>query len=365
MKILYCTDQLFLHGGIEKITTNKLNYLSSISKYEIYLCTSQQMGNSFIYPLNREVNHFDLKIKYNRKISYFSIINLLKIFSHYVKFFQLCFKIKPDIIISVNNTPEQYFIPLIPLKFKSIKEFHSSGYNLNSKLISDFKTIFLNKLLGLYTLNILLNEDEVKYYEFRNFKIIPNFIKITNNNLLLPKEKVIISAGRLAPIKQFEHIIEAWSKIERSSIGWRLEIYGDGDEVYINQLQNLITLYELKNIKVLPGIKNIHEKFLNASIFVLSSKSDCFPMVLIEAMAAGMGIVSYDCPNGPRNILQDKYNGYLVEQDNIENLANKLKLLIDDPQLLKSFQINSLEKVNTFNQDKIMQIWENVFNELI
>jgi glycosyltransferase involved in cell wall biosynthesis len=323
------------------------------------------MDNSFIYPLNREVNHYDLNIKYNRKISYFSIKNLFNFFSHYLKFLQLCFKIKPDIIISVNNTPEQYFIPLIPLKFKSIKEFHSSGYNLNNRVISDFKTICFNKLLSLYTLNILLNEDEIKYYEFKNIKIIPNFIRITNKKLFYPKEKVIISAGRLAPIKQFEHIIEAWSKIERISIGWKLEIYGDGDEVYLNKLKNLITLNELKYIKILPAIENIQEKFQNASIFVLSSKSDCFPMVLIEAMDAGMGIVSYDCPNGPRNILQDKYNGYLVEQDNIGNLANKLKVLIDDPQLLKSFQCNSLEKVKTFNQNRIMQIWENVFSELL
>ena len=130
---MYITDQIYLHGGGERVLTNKSNYFIENNIAEVFVVSSEQKGNQPCYPINSKVVFKDLAINYNRKISYFSLSNLIKLPQHYIKLKRVINTIKPDIIITLSTQFDSYFLPFIHNKIPKIKEFHSSRYFYNLK----------------------------------------------------------------------------------------------------------------------------------------------------------------------------------------------------------------------------------------
>jgi glycosyltransferase involved in cell wall biosynthesis len=364
MKIMYCTNQMYEHGGIEKILAQKINHWIEQHQYNIILCTSEQQNRNCIYSLNSKTNHVDLGINYNRSKSYFHPNNLIKSLQHYLKlkrFIKIC---KPDIIISVNFTPEQYFIPFLSNTIPTVKEFHSSGVTIHfGKSILDKCKQFLFKLLNRYTIKVVLNSDEIQYYPFDGIKVIPNFI-IPQYSKISHKENFIIAAGRIAPVKQFDHLIEAWSMISDEVPDWKVHIYGEGDEVLTQQLQHQIDQQQVPRIELKGVTQQLDKKMQEASIFAMTSKTECFPMVLLEAQNAGMAVLSYDCPNGPRNIITHNKNGILVTDQNVNHFADELKRLIQNTTKQKEIQLHAHQNINQFSEETVMKMWDVLFKSL-
>lgn len=364
MRILYCTSQFYLHGGIEKILAQKINYWIEQYQYDVILCTSEHQNRNFIYPLNSKNKHIDLEINYYREKSYFHPLNIIKSVQHFIKLKRLINKINPDIIISVNFTPEQYFIPFIAKKIPTIKEFHSSGVTITkpkSTLDKIRNQLFL--LLNRYTVKVVLNQDEIKYYPFDNIKVIPNFIKIKKFDPT-PKENIIIAAGRIAPVKQFDHLIEAWLMIAEEVPSWEVHLYGEGDKVLTQQLQFKIDQLKIPRIELKGNTNQLDKKMQGASIYAMTSLTECFPMVLLEAQQAGMVVISYDCPNGPRNIITNNENGLLVTNQNINRFSLELLTLINQPEIIQKMAINALESVEQFNEFVVMRQWNELLKKL-
>jgi glycosyltransferase involved in cell wall biosynthesis len=364
MKIVYLMDQCYLHGGAEKILTLKINALIENYKHEVILVTTEQKSNKIIYPLNKSCRLVDLAINYNREKSYFQPINLIKVLNHYFKLKSFLKNNKPDCIISVSISPDQYFIPFIANKIPTIKEFHSSGVSITKpkSFIDKIKhQLFL--LLNYYTIKVVLNNDEVKYYPFKNIKVIPNFISLKNIGLV-PKENIIIAAGRIAPVKQFDHLIGAWSMIAEDVPNWKIHIYGEGDEVFTQKLQHQIDQMQVPRIELKGATQQLDRKMMGASIYAMTSKTECFPMVLLEAQQAGIVIVSYDCPNGPRNIIKHNENGILVLNQNVKQFSHELRSLIDQPEKISRMAINALESVEQFSESVVMNQWNELLKKI-
>jgi glycosyltransferase involved in cell wall biosynthesis len=364
MKILYCTNQVYEHGGIEKILVQKINCWIQTYAYEVILCTSEQRNKDFVYAIDPKARHIDLGINYKRAKSYFHPINVLKSLIHYFRLKRLINQCKPDVIVSVNHTPEQYFIPLLAGKTPAVKEFHSSGVTLHKPgtILEKFKhQLFL--LLGRYTIKVVLNQDEKQYYPFDALEVITNFISLQQSKNI-QKEKIIISAGRIAHVKQFDHLISAWSKIAHDAADWKVHIYGDGEAHLKKQLQNQIQKDQVPNIEFKAATQDLDKRMQEGSIYAMTSATECFPMVLLEAQAAGMAIISYDCPNGPRNIITDKENGLLVENQNIDAFAKELKQLILNPAQQKEIQIKAQENISKFSDHKVMKTWDELFKSI-
>lgn len=365
MKILYLTNQFYLHGGIEKILSQKINYLLKAG-YEVVLCTSEHQNNTFVYSINEKLKHIDLKIDYIRSKSYFHPRNLIKSWGHFKSLKKLIQKEQPDVVVSVNFTPEQYFIPFIEKKIPKVKEFHSSGDSLNFKntLFGKLKKHLFN-LFGHYDSLVVLNPDELKYYPFSNIKVIPNFIDLAENSIKnQTKQKVILAAGRIAPVKQFDHLITAWANIAPDFPDWQVKIFGEGDEVLTNKLKNQIKALEVNNIQLMGATDQLKEEMQKASVYAMTSANECFPMVLLEAQAAKMAIISYDCPNGPRNIIKDDISGVLVTRNSIDEFSEKLfGLMISEKNRLE-LGIVSKKEVYLYDKRRVMLIWENLFREI-
>ena len=143
MKIVFNTDQIYLHGGIEKVMATKANYFASLPGWEVVILTTEQQNKTPCYALDRRVILKDLKVGYNRSKSYFSLKNLTKALTHFIKQRKALKRLQPDIIISANFNFDHYWLPYVkPLQTRVIKEIHGSGY---AKPIQHQKENFLQK----------------------------------------------------------------------------------------------------------------------------------------------------------------------------------------------------------------------------
>jgi len=366
MRILYLTDQIYLHGGVEKMLTQKINHWIVNYGYEVVLCTSEQRNQDFVYAIDIKLKHIDLGINYSRNQSYFHPANLIKSVRHFKALRKLIKKEQPDFIISVNYTPEQFFLPFIEKQIPKIKEFHSSGVIIIEPItIFDKLKHHLFLLLGKYEAQVVLNEDEKKYYPFQHLHVIPNFMEISGKRESLQREKTILTAGRMASVKQFDHLIKAWNIIALDFPDWQVKIFGDGDEILKAKLELLIQELMVPNIHLMGVTSHLDQEMQKASIYAMTSKTECFPMVLLEALAAGLPIISYDCPNGPRNIIKNNKDGILVENQNIELFAREMAFLIKDDAKRELFSQNAKINTSRFVPEQMMKLWNDLFINLI
>lgn len=367
MRIVYLIDQFKRHGGIEKMLSLKINHFIDYYGYEVILITTQHpKEDSFVYKLNKEVAHIDLAINYQQDKSYFHPINLRKSFNHSRKLKSTLHSLNPDVVISAGFSPEQYFLPLISGKIKKIKEFHFSGVILNKKRgkISRFMNNLLFKQFDKYDAVVVLNEDEKKYFDFDNITIIPNFIKDIPSQSILKRNKTIIAAGRIAGVKQFDHLIEVWSTICPNFPDWDLKIFGDGDPYLLEELNDLINSRSIPRVFLMGATDNLQAEMESSSIYAMTSANECFPMVLLEAQSAGLPVISYDCPNGPRNIIQDGVNGLLISNQDKNEFAKKLKILMADEPLRLKMGDNARKNVLKFVQGPVMNQWDHLIRSL-
>jgi glycosyltransferase involved in cell wall biosynthesis len=176
------------------------------------------------------------------------------------------------------------------------------------------------------------------------------------------KENSIVAVGRLHTVKGFDRLLKIWAKTVEEHPYWKLYLVGDGEEK-----QSLLDLTEKLGISesvVFTGALS-HEEVLDtmkkSSVYVMTSYSEGFPFVLIEAMSCGLPIVAFDVRVGPRAIIKDGENGILVKDDNFEAFNTALCQLIDDEKLRLDYGNSALERANDFTEEKIVQKWISIF----
>jgi len=372
LKIVYYTDQTYQHGGIERVLANKINYLVNQESTEVHLITSEQKGNPHCYPTDIKLIEHDLGINYHRNKSYFKLANLSKVPKHFFKLRKTLNKLKPDILVMCNYDFSFYFIPFLNKKSFKIKEYHSSRYfenrkrKLNKSLIKKLVYQLQDLIERKFDHLALLTKDEQQHFNSKNTIVIPNGITGISKTRATLKSKRIISAGRIAPVKGFNILIDVFSDVVEKYPDWKLEIYGDGERNYVSQLKQRIKNLGLQDSIYLHGqTGQLQEKMLEASMYVMTSETECFPMVLLEAQSCGLPVVSFDCPYGPRNIITDKKDGFLVEKQNKTKLGEAIVQLINSEILRKEMGNKGQEKISKFELSIIMKQWMAFFNELL
>lgn len=361
-KILITTDQIYLHGGIEKVMSTKVNYWANQPSVEVWILTTEQNDLPPRYTLDNRVKCIDLGINYNRKKSYLSIENIVKAFQHFIKQKKAIKNLKPTTIISPNYSFDHFWLPFIKGDAVLIKERHSSGYQafkqqIKLSFLTRIKSRFNSWIATKYDYIVVLNEDEKQYISSNNVVVIPNPIDLSElvaNN----EAKQVVAAGRLSPIKGFNKLIDAWALIHAAKPDWHLHIYGEDYLETKQHLQHQIDILGLKDSVELKGsVPNIPMVMSNYSIYAMTSESECFPMVLLEALSVGLPIVSFDCPNGPRNIIINGEDGILVSLDNIRELALTMLSLMDNLPMRISMSMNAKQNIKRFSTATVMQQW--------
>jgi glycosyltransferase involved in cell wall biosynthesis len=207
---------------------------------------------------------------------------------------------------------------------------------------------------------VLTKRDAENWGNFANIKQIYNVLPFYPDQSAELETKRIISVGRFTSQKGFDLLIEAWNLIHYQLPDWQLDIFGAGEDE--EMLRSLIRKKCLDNsINIHPPTKDIIKEYLNSSIYVLSSRYEGFGMVLLEAMACGLPCVSFDCPSGPSEIILNNVDGFVVENGNVDRLAEKIKLMATDIRLRKEMGRKSKENIKRFLPENIMKEWDELF----
>lgn len=369
MRIIFSTDQIYRHGGIEKVMAEKANYFADVCGYEVIILTCEQRNNVPCYPLSSKIKLVDLGINYERSKSYFTLTNLQKLPKHIYKLRKILNKLRANSVIVSNYGFDYYAIPFLNKSSKKIKEFHSSRhFEIEHRQSS---VSFINRLLynfndyieSRYTNIVLLNPDETKFYKSSNLVVIPNPISIPDVKAKL-ESKNVIAAGRIAGVKGFDKLIAAWKIVSQTNNDWRLHLYGEDYNGTQKMLEHLIQKYNLQDSIIFKGsTDDIVSTFEKYSIYAMSSETECFPMVLLESLSVGLPIVSFNCPTGPRNIVTHDEDGLLVENQNINDLAESLLKLITDNDKRTKFGMNAKMNSIRFSTDTVMKKWINLLEQ--
>ena len=143
---------------------------------------------------------------------------------------------------------------------------------------------------------------------------------------------------------------------------WTLRICGKGP--LKKQLRRQVRRLELGDTVELPGARIVADEMAEASIFVLSSRFEGFPLVLLEAMSQGMAVVAFDCPTGPNEIVQDGENGILVADGDVAGLAAGMRTLIEDDELRRRLGAAAVETAERFSVSSVGPRWVAFLDEL-
>ncbi len=358
MKIAYLINHLDEHGGIEKVVAQKINAWIRIYRFEVVLITKMQRSEKHVYQLDPKCKIINLNIQSLPNKQYFR--NIKYYISLWSQVREIIKNEKIDVLFSTLTSIDSLLIPFIIPKVPKVLELHHSGLYLHKKSWN-----YKKKIIAKYNTVVVLNEDEIKYYGLSNITVIPNFTLTHNHESNATKQKIIISAGRLDPIKQFDHMIEIWASLASKHRDWEFHIYGNGSCTEYNRLKSLLEKYNVSNsFKIFSAVDDLHLKMSEASIFVQTSASECFPMVLLEAMNAGLPIIAYNSPNGPKNIISDKVDGLLITLNDKVQFAENLSGLLQSEEKRLKIVHNQKKKITKFSEDVIMEKWFNLVSTL-
>lgn len=192
---------------------------------------------------------------------------------------------------------------------------------------------------------------------------IPNGIPPQPARPTAGREPVVVAAGRLNRQKGFDLLIRAFAQVHEVHPGWKLNIFGEGP--WRPRLTRLIGRHGLGDTVTLRGVtRELDAEFAKASIFTLSSRKEGLPMVLLEAMGAGLAVVSFDCPTGPADVVDDDGNGLLIPAEDVDALAGGIIRLIEDAAARDRMGAAARATSATYEMPAIVPLWDDLFSEL-
>ena len=178
------------------------------------------------------------------------------------------------------------------------------------------------------------------------------------------RPKRIIAVGRLQAQKGFDLLIQSWQLIAARHPDWQLVVYGHGGD--LQKLQQQLEKAGLTSSMTFAGTTdNIYKEYQDSAFYVMSSRYEGWGLVLVEAMSCGLPCVSFDCPYGPSDIIRDGEDGFLVENGNIQQLAEKMELLINNKELRERLGVRARLNAARFTSDNIMPQWTKLFETIV
>lgn len=381
MKIVYCIPDTYKPGGIERIISIKASYLADIMEYDVYVITTGQQAKNNYYSFSEKIKFIDLGINYDETLTLPLIKRIIarrgKRLRHKERLSSILSQIKADIVIST-FTHEADFLPYIEDGSKKILEFHffrghkikyadSFRFSLLTKIAYYYRNfIEENFIVNRYDQFVVLTEEDKDLWssKVKNVVAIPNILSFEKSKQSTLRNKQVIAVGRLDAQKGFDKLIDIWTDVIKLSKGWKLSIYGDGiDRDYLETLivENRMEEY----IKIYPSTQTIFEKYIESSIFVMTSRYEGMPMTMLEAMSVGLPCISYTFKCGPKDIIKDCIDGILITEDDKNKFVSALVELMNNDSIRIEMGNHAYSNIRRYSVDIVMKKWIDLFKGLL
>ncbi len=364
MILVYIVNRIDGPGGLERVLSIKATMLADEFDYKIHIITLNQDNENLFYDFSSKITYHNIEAIGNPISKMFAYISGLN---------EIIKKISPHVIAVCDDGLKGFFVPIIVKKpCPMIYERHVSknvvirkdAPSIFNKINTKIKFSLMNFGGRFYDRFVVLTNGNLKEWNFKNIVVIPNPLSFCPEKQSKLVNKNVLAVGKQSYQKGYDRLLKSWKIVTDTYPEWTLNIYGT-----INESEGLVeqagALKIGSKVNFYQPVKNIAEKYQEASIYVMSSRYEGFGMVLTEAMAYGVPCVSFDCPFGPSDIITNKENGILIKNGDTEGLANAIKLLIDNDEMRKSMGKNARISVNRYMPKKIGSEWNDLFTSLI
>lgn len=375
MRIVYIIKYIAQLGGLDRVMSYKMNWLAQHG-HEVHLITYEQGNHPISFPLDERIEHVDVNVRFFTRHGGGLVKRVRQFFQMRKTFrnrvYNKVAEIDPDVIVTLTDSYTLLdILQKIPGRALRVIESHVERNGFQKR--NDFEGRFgLYQMASLYDRYItrqikradclvaLTQHDADAWPEMKSVRVIPNPLSFMPDRRASLTNKRIISVGRLEPQKGYDILIDVWKEVSMKHPDWSLYIYGDG--TWRNSLEQKSEGCGVSDsMHWEHATPEIFDRYLESSIYVMSSRYEGFGLVLTEAMSCGVPCVSFDCPYGPSDIIKDGVDGLLVPLEDIDAMADAICRLIEDESLRKKMGENALSNVRRYAPESIMQEWVKLF----
>ena len=371
MRIVYCTSPLTT-GGIQSVTVTKANALAGNPDNKVWIITCGDDSGKSAFPVSENVALLGIKGKNDWRFPW-NLLRMIPDWMYLRKNLRLTLdRIRPDIVVSTSGM-EKWVIPCIKGPWATVREIHNVKYYRRREAVSfpgkvlaaicDFLDFDIN-VRRFDRIVILTQEDrDLHWSKSKNVSVIPNPLRFSDCRVSSLDNKEVIAVGRLVYQKNFGSLVRAFSTVRSRFPDWRLSILGEGEERA--SLERLIKDLSLEGSVFLEGnCDNVKERMLSSSLLALTSRFEGMGVVLIEAMGCGLPVVSYACQCGPKDVITDGVDGFLVPEGDERTLADRICCLIGNEEERKRMGLAARESSSRYALPVVIRQWMDLFMEI-
>jgi glycosyltransferase involved in cell wall biosynthesis len=350
MKLLYIVPKVKNAGGVARVLAIKANYFVENFGYEVHILSQNEEEILPFFNFNNKIVFHNMNLKgaaFGFFIAFKKSVN------------QKINEVKPNVILVADNGLKAFTYPFI-LKTKTPIVFECHGSKFvedkanNGSFLLKFKYKFKNFAAGKFN-------ESLQEWNVSNACIIPNPAWIETEITSGLNNKKVIAIARYSYEKGLDRLLLIWEIVIKNYPNWILDIYTDDVDLFKSIVADLGLN---SNVNIFNFVKNIEEKYLDASVYLMTSRSEGFPMVLLEAMTFGLPCIAYDCPSGLNSIIKNGENGFLIPNDNVPLFVEKLSFLMENEGERLKFGANAKESTKKFSVDTIMEQWKLLLEKL-
>ncbi len=377
-KIVICTPALYSAGGVERVVTVKANYFAEQLGYDVTIIVTDGNGGNSFFLISPKIKIINLGLSFEEL---WNIPFISKVFSYLKK--QRKYKkvlsrelrrIKPDITITTLRREINFLSDINDGSYK-IGELHQSRDNyrcIDSRKLNLVKKIFsrwwqqriVTHIKRLDRFVVLTKSAVSEWPEIEHVRLIPDPLPFVPKRQSQLTSKRIVTIGRYSREKGFDLLLRAWSIVEKHFEDWQLDVYGMGDPTYYEKMIDDMSIDKTRchlNARLLL----VEEAYLNSSVLAHPSRTEGFGLVVVEAMACGLPVVSFDCENGPRSIISDGEEGFLVPVFDVAVFAERLMRLMKNEDLRRTMGEKGRKRSQQYSIDVVGRQWQQLFDELM
>lgn len=377
-RIVICTPAIYSAGGVERVVTVKANFFAEKLGYDVTIIVTEGIGRTCYFYLSDKVNvkNYQLGFEELWKASFLkkALLYLKKQHQYKKMLTAELMRLRPDFTISTLRREINFLTSICDGSVK-IGELHVNRSNYRNLIVSNRNVLM--KLLArwwsrslldhLHRLNkmVLLTDAAMNDWpELENKIKIPDPLPFRIDEQSSLSYKRIVSIGRYDYDKGNDLLLCVWAIVEKQMSEWEIDVFGNGNiDAYNLRIQQLGL--DSSRCHLHAPTKDVKREYLNSSFFVLPSRFEGFGLVLIEAMACGVPVIAFDCENGPRSIITDGVDGFLIPPFDIDAYAGKMLLLMQNESLRKQMGDNARKTSSQYDIEIIGKQWKQLFDELM